>query len=286
MNEIIDSNIKNLIYEINGKQVMLDSDLAKLYGCKNGTKDINKAVKRNLERFPNDFYFEISIKEYENLKFQNGTSRKNKYGGLRKPPHVFTEQGIAMLSTVLKSEKAIETSIRIINAFVSMRHIITDNKDIYKSSNNINNKLIDHDEKLELIFSRFDKKEQLFLQGNTFDVYYNIYDILNSARKEIIVIDNYADLTFLDLIKNIRCNVILITRDSDRLSNLEIDKYNKQYNNLKVIRDNSFHDRFYIIDKTDFYLSGTSINNIGEKLFMIIKIENNSIKELLLKKIK
>ena len=162
-----------------------------------------------------------------------------------------------MLATILHTKVATQISIQIMDAFVSMRHFILDNKDICQSLININNKLIDHDEKLELIFSRFDKKE-------------------------IIIIDNYADISLLDLIKNLNCNIILITRNNDRLSSKEIDKYNKQYNNLKVIRDNSFHDRFYIIDRTDFYLSGTSINNVGEKIFMIIKIEYKFVKESLL----
>ncbi len=282
MNDIIDNNIKNLIYEINGKQVMLDSDLAKLYECKNGTKEVNQAVKNNLEKFPERFSWILTDEDSNIFLVKNFDQKIETRGGRFKNPRVFTEEGIAMLATILHTKVATQISIQIMDAFVSMRHFILDNKDIYQSLNNINNKLIDHDEKLEFIFSRFDKKEQLFFQGNYFDAYYNLYEILSTAKKEIIIIDNYADISLLDLIKNLNCNIILITRNNDRLSSKEIDKYNKQYNNLKVLRDNSFHDRFYIIDRTDFYLSGTSINNVGEKIFMIIKIEYKIVKESLL----
>ena len=125
MNKLTKENkIENMIYEIRGREVMLDSDLAKLYGCKNGTKDINKAVKRNLDKFPIDFYFQLELLEYENLKFQNGTSSLNTYGGIRKLPHVFTEQGVAMLATVIHTSVAAEISVKIMRAFVAMRHYI------------------------------------------------------------------------------------------------------------------------------------------------------------------
>ena len=132
MNELEEIKIENLIYEIRGKQVMLDSDLAKLYGCKNGTKDINKAVNRNIDRFPQDFYFQLNKVEFENLKFQNGTSNINNHGGVRKLPHVFTEEGVAMLATVLKTENASSVSIKIMRTFVAMRHFINENKEYLK----------------------------------------------------------------------------------------------------------------------------------------------------------
>ena len=269
----------------------MDSDLAILYNCTNGTKDINKAVNRNVDKFPEDFYFQLSLQEYENLKFQNGTSRL-KHGGLRKLPHVFTEQGVAMLATVLKTSTAAIVSIRIMRTFVAMRHYLLKNKDIYKSLNDINHrlynqetKLLEHDDKFEILFSKFDKKEQLLLQGKTYDAYSNILDILENANNELIIIDSYADKSFLDLIRNFKSNVILITRNSNRLSNLEIDKYNKQYNNLKVIRDNSFHDRYFFIDRKKIYLCGSSINSLGDKTSMIIKLEDNVVKNTLLKNI-
>ena len=200
-------------------------------------------------------------------------------------PRVFAEPGIYMLSTILKSEVATEASIRIMNTFVEMRKFINENKDIYKSISIINNKLLEHDEKFNYLFSKFDTKEQLFLEGQTYSSYRNILEILNSAKNNIIIIDEYADITFLDLIRILKCDITLITRDSNRLSNIEIEKYNKEYNNLKVYRNNSFHDRYFIIDKNEVYLSGASINNIGNKISMIIKLEDKLVIETLLKKV-
>ena len=282
MNEILEKEnieIKNLIYEIRGKQVMLDSDLAQLYRVE--TKRINEAIKNNPKKFPERYAFRITESEYASLKSNFSTSK----GGSRKGHTALTEQGIAMLTTILKSDIAIEMSIRIMDTFVAMKHYLLDNNSIYKSITHINNKLNEYDDKFDYLFSKFDKKEQLFFKGETFDAYFNILDILNTAKDEIIIIDNYADVTFLDLIKNIKCNAILITRDCNRLSDIEIEKYNKQYNNLRVIRDNSYHDRYFIIDKKDIYLSGTSINSIGDKTFMIIKLEDKFIKEMVLNNI-
>ena len=138
MYEVIEKEnvkIENLIYEIRGLQVILDSDLAKLYECANGTKTINQAVKRNKEKFPNDFYFQLTLKEFNNLKSQIGTSNSKMYGDVRKLPYVFTEVGVSMLSTVIHTDVATQTTINIMRAFVTMRHFIIDNKDIYKSLN-------------------------------------------------------------------------------------------------------------------------------------------------------
>ena len=182
----------------------------------------------------------------------------------------------------LKTPKAVQTSLTIMDAFVAMRHYLIDNKDIYKSLTNINNKLIEHDEKLDYIFSKFDKKEQIFLEGMVYDSYSIVIDIFKLATTELIVIDSYVNKTLLDLIRNIKINIILITKDSQRLSDIEINKYNKQYNNLKVIRDNSFHDRYFIVDRKEIYHSGTSINNLGNKTFMINKLEDECVKDIIL----
>lgn len=187
-----------------------------------------------------------------------------------------------MLATILKSKTATEISIRIMDAFVLMRHLIVDNKDIYKSLNNINNKLIEHDEKINYIFSNFDKKEQLFLPGETYEAYTEIIDIFNRAKKEIIIIDSYTDKTILDFIKNINANIITITSNKSKLSNLEINKFNKQYNKLKVIYDNTFHDRYLITDKKEVFHIGTSLNHAGEKVFSINKLEDKLIKDSLI----
>ena len=284
MNEVIEKEeikIENMIYEIRGVQVMLDSDLAKLFNIETG--NLNKAMKRNIERFPIEFCFQLNNDEYNSLLFQIGRAKRK--GGRTNLPFVYSEQGIAMLSSMLHSDIAIKMSIKIINTFVAMRHYLINNKDIYKSINNINNKLTEHDEKIDYIFSKFDKKEQLLLRGKTYDAYSNILDILQNANNEIIVVDSYADKTFLDLIRNIKSNIILITKNSNRLSNMEIEKYNKQYNNLNVIRNNSFHDRYFIIDRKEIYLCGSSINSLGDKTSMIIKLEDEVVKNTLLKNI-
>ncbi len=202
-------------------------------------------------------------------------------GGQYKNPRVFTEHGIIMLSTILKSNIAIEISIQIVNTFVNMRHFIINNRDIYKSLNNINNKIIEHDEKINYMFSKFDKKQQLINKNTVYDAYSNILKIIENVKNELIIIDEYADIKLLDLIRNLKYKIILITRNSDRLSNIEIDKYNRQYNNLKVIRNNSFHDRYFILDREEIYLLGTSINNLGEKISTIVKLEDNLLINLL-----
>ncbi len=273
--------IENLIYTIRGKQVMIDSDVAMLYHYE--TKDINKAVKRNIERFPNNFMFQLTNEEFNNLRFQIGTS--NIKGGRRYKPYVFTEHGVAMLSSVLHSKTAINISIKIINAFVKMRHYLIENKDIYKSLNNINVKLLEHDEKINKIFNRFEPKENLYLKGQIYDAYSKIIDIFKLAKEELIIIDSYADKTLLDMISKFKVKVILITKDSERLSELDIEKYNCQYNNLKVIRNNTFHDRYFIIDKEEIYHCGSSINSVGNGTFSINKLEDDFVIKTLLNKI-
>lgn len=289
MNEISNKNIENLIYEIRGKQVMLDSDLARLYECSNGTKDINKAVKRNINKFPNDFYFELTTDEC--LRFQNGTL--NSKGNLRGQhvkylPHAFTEQGVAMLSSVLKTEVAARVSVSIMRAFVAMRHYIGNNE--YRLSN-VESKLIEHDSSIKLLqesFNKFDEKKkinEIYFNGQIFDAYSKILDILKEAKKELIIIDNYADNYLLDIIKKLDVRVILITTNK-YFTNEMVDRYNKQYSNLKVIFNNTFHDRYFILDNKTIYHCGASINRIGYKTFSINLINDEEVCNLLLNKIK
>lgn len=187
-----------------------------------------------------------------------------------------------MLASVLRTSIAAEVSIAIMRAFVSMRHFILENKDIYKSLNNINNKLIEHDEKINYLFATFDKKEQLFFPGETYDAYSEITNILKETKKELIIIDSYADKNLLDFVRNIKANIILITSDKVKISTLEIEKFNKQYNNLKVIKNNTFHDRYFIIDQQKFLHIGTSLNYAGDKVFTINKLEDKIVKDSLL----
>jgi hypothetical protein len=190
-----------------------------------------------------------------------------------------------MLATILHTDVAVDISIQIMDAFVRMRHFISNNKDIYISLNTLNNKFLEHDEKINYLFSIFDKKEQLFLNNETYNAYISVLNIINSANNELIVIDNFADITFLDLIRKMKYDVILITRNSDRLTDLEIEKYNKQYHNLEVIYDDSFHDRYFIIDRVQVYHCGTSLNRIGYKTFSINIISDNDVFKSLICKI-
>ena len=283
MNDLIVEDIKSKIYEIRGKQVIMDSDLAKLYECKNGTKDINKAVKRNIERFPEEFYFQLSNIEYKNLKFQIGTSNVNNHGGIRKLPYVFTEQGIAMLSSVLHTEKAVKTSIQIINAFVLMRHYVSYN--IGRISN-IEQKVLEHDNRLQLVENIFDnfkeKNNHLFFKGEIYDAYSLLNDILNKAKKEIIIIDNYINKSLLDILSRVDKKIIIITNN---YNNDDYLKYKNQYNNIKLIVNNDFHDRFIVIDRKELYHSGSSFKDLGRKCFEITKEIETDVLELLLNKI-
>ena len=290
-NIVVSDNIKieNMIYEIRGKQVMLDSDLAKLYGCKNGTKSLNLAVKRNIERFPQDFYFQINKNEYENLKFQIETSSWNMYGGVRKLPYVFTEQGVAMLATVLKTENASIVSVNIMRAFVVMKNIINTSLIEQKYFNELT---IKNTEDIKLLQESFDKlnikesNNHIFYEGQIYDAYSLLIDILSKAKKEIIIIDNYADKSILDMITNLNVKVIIVTKKFNLLKDIDIKKYNKQYHNLKVIYSDKFHDRFIILDKKVLYHSGASYKDLGNKCFAINKIEDNEYLKNILKKIK
>ena len=282
-------NIENMIYEIRGKQVMLDSDLSKLYQCKNGTKEINQAVKNNPDKFPERYSFQLSDNEYNNLRSKNLTSSlESGYGGRRYNPRVFTEQGIAMLSTILKSKVAVETSIRIMDAFVKMRKIISSNLIEQKY---INELVIKDNERINLLeesFSKLEEKEKvnhIFYEGQIYDAYSLLIDIFKEAKKEIIIIDNYADKSILDMITNLNVKVIVITKKFNLLKDIDIKKYNKQYHNLKVIYSDKFHDRFIIIDKKVLYHSGASYKDLGNKCFAITKIEDKEYLEIILKNI-
>ena len=278
-----DIKIENLIYEVRGQYVMLDSDLAKLYQCKNGTKEINQAVRNNEEKFPPRFAFRITEKEYNFLKSKNLTSK----GGARKGHTVFTEQGVAMLATILKTRVATQVSIAIMDAFVTMRHYIGNSE--YRLSN-VETKIIEHDKNIKLLQESFDKlsekakPNEIYFEGQIYDAYSKIKDILNMAKEELIIIDRYADKSVLDLIREINVRVTLIVKKKSLLTKTDIDKYNKQYNNLNIIYDDTFHDRYFILDKKEVYHCGASINHAGSKTFSINKLEDKIVVELLIEK--
>lgn len=285
MNEVIvKDEIEDLIYEVRGKQVMLDSDLAKLYECVNGTKTINLAVKRHIKRFPERFMFQLTKEEYDKLRFQLETTNNMS----RSLPYVFTEQGVAMLATILRTKVAEEVSIRIMDAFVAMRKYISSNLIEQKYINSI--VLEDHD-KIKLLEKSFNKLEEkrkineIYFNGQIYDAYSKIYEIFNDAKNNLIIIDSYADNTILDIIKRLNINVIIITKENNLLTTQDIFKYNKQYNNLKVIYDNTFHDRYFILDSATIYHCGASINKIGYKTFSITLVNDEFILEILLNRI-
>lgn len=281
MNEVLskENKIENMIYEIRGVQVMLDSDLAKLYECTNGTKDINKAVKRNINRFPNDFYFQLSEKEYNDLRFQNGTLEKNGQGQFSKYlPHAFTEQGVAMLSSVLKTNIAAEMSIKIIRAFVYMRK--------YISENNKSNILVNHEErilKLEQSFDKFKSKEKTIIyEGKIYDVFSVLMDIFNEAKNEIIIIDNYSNKDILDMLRSINKRIIIISKNID---DLLIKKYKSQYQHVEFINTNPFHDRYIVLDRSIVYSSGMSLKDVGKSFSYINREQEEIFVQELLKRL-
>jgi len=278
--------IEDMIYEIRGKQIMLDSDLAKLYECKNGTKEINQAVKNNLEKFPERFSWQLTEDE---LKYLRSKFLTTNYSNMsRSMPRVFTEQGVAMLATILHTSVATEISIRIMDAFVAMRRYISQTS---LEQNFINNLVLEDHEKikvLENLFQKFDKEKvnDIYFNGQNYDAYYRIQEIFNKTKKNLIVIDSYADNKILDIIKRIKVNVVIITKENNLLTKQDIDEYNKQYNNLKVIYNNTFHDRYFIIDDNKIYHCGASVNRIGNKTFSINLITDNEVNNLLLNKVK
>ena len=283
-------SIENLIYEIKGNQVMLDSDLAKLYGCKNGTKEINQAVKNNIEKFPERFSWILTDDEFNNLRSKILTSKlENNYGGRRYNPRVFTEQGIAMLATILKSKVATQVSIKIMDAFVSMRKFINENKDIFKRLTIVEYKMLEYDENFDKIFSALEpkkiEKQRIFFNGEIYDAYSLIIELIKEASSRIIIIDNYIDKSVLDMLmyKKDKVYIELIT-SSHYLTKLDIDKFNKQYSKLIIKYSNIFHDRFIIIDNTLYHL-GASLKDLGKKCFAINKIEDKEYLNRIIEKI-
>ena len=273
----------DLIYNIRGKLVMLDADLAILYQCINGTKDINKAVKRNEERFPEDFYFQLNEDEIRNLRFQNGTANVSNMA--RTLPYAFTEQGVAMLSAVLKTNVASQVSVHIMRAFVTMKKYIATNNFSNRISN-LETKTIEHDNKINLILDKLSSKEvnnHIFYEGQIYDAYSLLINILNQSKREIIIIDNYASKELFDIIKDINKNITIITKNIDEIL---IKKYKKQYNNINIIKNDMFHDRFIIIDNEILYHSGASFKDLGNKCFSINKIIDKDILDRLLTEIR
>ena len=287
---ISNEEIKNLIYTIRGKQVMLDSDVAMLYHYE--TKKINQAVKRNIDRFPERFCFKLTEEELETMWSQIVTTSKledNKYRSKKYLPYVFTEQGIAMLSGLLKNEIAVQVSIKIMDAFVEMRKYINLNKHLFEKvvtiESKMDKKFIEYDRKFDTVFNQLQQeeniKQRIFFEGQIYDAYSLIIDIIKKANKKILIIDNYIDDSVLKMLtkKNKNVEVVLLTSDKSNIQKIDIQKFNKEYPILKVAKTNKFHDRFIVIDNKEMYHLGASIKDLGRKCFGINKIEDIDIME-------
>ena len=281
-NTISNEEIKNLIYTIRGKQVMLDSDVAKLFNY--ATKDLNRNVRNNIERFPEYYCFRLTEDEYKSLRCKNFTLNKNGRGEHRKYlPYVFTEYGITMLAGLLKSEIAVNISIKIVNTFIEMRKFLNSNGQVFERLTNVEYKLLEYDKKFDKVFNQLQQeeniKQKIFFQGQIWDSYSVIIDIIKRANKKITIIDNYIDDSILKMLikKNKNVEVIIITSDKSNIENIDVRKFNKEYPTLKVAKSNKFHDRFIIIDNKELYHCGASIKDLGKKCFAINKIEDISI---------
>ena len=291
---IDETNIIDMIYTIRGKQVMLDSDLAILYQVTTG--NLNKAMKRNVARFPERFCFQLTEVEYQNLRFQNGTSSTNStYGGRRYMPYVYTEQGIAMLSAVLKSEVAVDTGIKIMDSFVEMRKFLLTNQELFSRLDRLElshldlkkeidkgmNKQLETDKKLEEVFnyiaSNTEVKQKIF-----------IADLIGKAQSKLILIDNYVDVNTLNILckKNSGVDVLIATAGKGSLTTKDINKFNAQYTSVRIKTTTDFHDRFLIIDDKEGYFIGASIKDAGKKSFAITKIEDGNLIQDLINKVR
>ena len=292
------NEIKNLIYTIRGKQVMLDSDVAMLYHYQ--TKRINETVSRNKERFPENFCFQLTEEEAQKLKLQIANSNSNfennwsqiatssknentKHRGKKYLPYVFTEQGIAMLAGLLKNDIAIKVSINIMNAFVEMRKFLISNGKIFERLTNVEYKLLEHDKKFDEVFDSLQKeenfKQKVFFQGQIYDAYSLIIDIIKRAKSKISIIDNYIDDSILKMLtkKSKDVEVFILTSNKSNITSLDIEKFNQEYPILKISKTNKFHDRFILIDNKELYHCGASIKDLGKKCFAITRIEEKEI---------
>lgn len=281
-NHELAGNIEPLIKVIRGQQVMLDKDLAMLYGVE--AKVLNQAVKRNVERFPNDFRFQLTKEEC--LRSQIVTLNEKQGKHLKYMPYAFTEQGVAMLSSVLRSQTAIEVNIQIMRAFVSMRHFMVNNASVFSRLETIEyhqlemqQHLQESDKRIEEVFRRLDEgnakpKQGVFYNGQVYDAYTFVSDLIKSTKKRIVLIDNYVDETVLTLLDKRDNNVsaIIYTQQISRQFQLDIDRHNAQYAPIDVETFHLSHDRFLCIDD-DVYHIGTSIKDLGKKWFGFSKME-------------
>ena len=279
---VVVDNIETLIKMIRGQQVMLDKDLATLYGVE--AKVLNQAVKRNVERFPDDFRFQLTKEEC--LRSQIVTLNEKQGQHLKYMPYAFTEQGVAMLSSVLRSQTAIEVNIQIMRAFVSMRHFMVNNASVFSRLETIEYHQLEMqqhqqetDKRIDEVFRRLDEgnakpKQGVFYNGQVYDAYTFVSDLIKSAKKRIILIDNYVDETVLTLLdkREEGVSAVIYTQQISRQFQLDIDRHNAQYAPIDVETFRLSHDRFLCIDD-DVYHIGASIKDLGKKWFGFSKME-------------
>lgn len=277
--------IENRIFTFRGLQVMIDRDLAELYRVE--TRALNQAVKRNIDRFPNSFRFQLNDEEFENWKSQNVISNNDKMG-LRRPPFVFTEQGIAMLSAILRSQTAIIVSVEIMNAFVALRKSLILQSGILQRIDGIEKKILESDQKFDKIFKALESKDQIpsqgvFFDGQVFDAYEVASRIIRSAKTSIILIDNYIDESTLTHLakKNQGVKAILLTKSNSKKLELDIQKANEQYGDFEIKSFDKSHDRFLIIDSQEIYHLGASLKDLGKRWFAFSKIDESSVKSVI-----
>jgi len=291
-----EKEIRDKIHLVRGLQVMLDEDLAELYQVK--TKRLNEQVKRNKERFPKDFMFQLTNSEHNSLRSQFVTSSDNglksqiatsslQWGGRRTLPYVFTEQGVAMLSGILKSDTAVKISIQIMNTFVAMRKFITSNAQIFQRIYTVEKRQIEYktetDEKFNKIFDAIESKsikpeKGIFFNGQIFDAYKFFSDIIRTAKNSIVLIDNYIDDTVLTLFAKRKKNVkvTIFTREISKQLLLDLKKYNSQYPPIEIREFKQSHDRFIILDNKQVYHFGASLKDLGKKWFAFSKFDKEA----------
>jgi hypothetical protein len=281
-NAITPSYIQKKIITVRGIQVLLDSDIAELYQVE--TKVLNQAVKRNIERFPIEFMFQLNDSDMEILRSQSVTSS---WGGRRSLPYAFTEQGVAMLSAVLHSETAIKVSIQIMNAFVAMRRFLRDNAQVFQRLDTLELKQIETDKKIEKALTAIEDKslkprQGIFYDGQVFDAWKFVSDLIRSAEKSIVLIDNYIDDSVLSLFEKRKKSVAvtLLAKNISRQLETDVKKFNEQYAPLVMKQFNASHDRFLIIDETDLYHFGASLKDLGKKWFAFSKMDIGAVEML------
>jgi len=284
------SNIQNKIYTIRGLQIMIDTDLSLLYGVE--TKVMNQAVKRNKERFPETFRFQLTDIEYKDCSRSqivtlNEETKTKRGQNIKYLPYAFTEQGIAMLSAVLRSETAINTSIQIINAFVEMRKFILNNAQLFQRIETVEHKQIETDKRIDQILNALDSgttkpKQGIFYNGQIFDAWLFVSDLIITANKSLVIVDNYVDESVLVLLTKRKPNVraTIYTQKVSKQFQLDIEKHNAQYEAVEMKEFKQSHDRFLIIDDTVIYHFGASLKDLGKKWFAFSRFEKEAVEML------